>query len=189
MRRLVLLLALCLGSPAMCSIIPQPREMTAGEGAFRLGPDTALLIQTGEPALRRVIPVAVQVMEALTGGRVALGEADEPRDGAVFLGRLASEENAEDYTLEVTPARIVLLAGGPTGLIHLTWAQAEKLPFWVRSTSISWGRAKATTLDPPARCSGAAVSRPAASFILCPSTRPWKMLTFPRKLATKGLAG
>ena len=118
MRRLVLVVTLCLGSPAMCSIIPQPREMTPGTGGFTLAAHTPLLVESGEPVLRRAMPVAVEMMAAITGDRATLGEADAPRDGAVFLGRLAGQENAEEYTLEVTTTRVVLRAGGPTGLIH-----------------------------------------------------------------------
>ncbi len=118
MRRLVLVVILCLGSPAMCAIIPQPREMTSGAGAFTLTAQTPLLVETGEPVLRRAMPVAVEMLEAVAGSRLPLGEADAPRDGAIFLGRLAGLENAEEYRLEVTSQRVVLRAGGPTGLIH-----------------------------------------------------------------------
>ncbi len=118
MRRLVLVVTFCLGSPAMCAIIPQPREMTTGAGAFTLTAQTPLLVETSEPVLRRAMPVAVEMLAAITGAHASLGEADTPRDGAVFLGRLAGQENAEEYTLEVTTKRVVLRAGGPTGLIH-----------------------------------------------------------------------
>jgi len=92
--------------------------MIGGSGAFVLTATTPLFSQADEPVLRRAMPVAVEMLATITGGRAPLGEADAPRDGAVFLGRLAGETNAEAYTLEVTPARVVLRAGGPAGLIH-----------------------------------------------------------------------
>ena len=87
--------------------------MTLGTGAFRLAADTPLLIQTAEPVLRHAMPVAVEMLAAITGARATLGEADGPRDGAVFLGRLAGQENAEEYTLEVTPGAWCCAQAGP----------------------------------------------------------------------------
>lgn len=118
MRAVVLALTLMLGSPAMCAIIPQPREMTTVSGSFALAPATPLLIQSGEPALRRAMTYAVETLATITGAHPELGEAAAPRDGAIFLGRLPGRENAEEYTLDVTPQRVVLLAGGPSGLVH-----------------------------------------------------------------------
>ncbi len=122
-RRFILALILGLGSvPATMSaqpiaIVPRPREVKEGDGAFALGAATALIVQAGEPGIRRALPNAIDQLYRLRGEDLPVHEEPAPRDGAIFLGRLVGAP-VEDYTVEVTIRRIVLRAGGPTGMVH-----------------------------------------------------------------------
>ena len=125
------LLVLCSIAPAADvkpAIIPQPVEMTARGGEFRVGPDTAVV------AGRNAAVEAAKLIENLApamGFRLKLVESPPDDAGAVVLTidpSLKSQFGDEGYSLRVTPQQIDLRAAGSTGLFYGGQTLRQLLP-------------------------------------------------------------
>ncbi|MFF0515864.1 beta-N-acetylhexosaminidase [Streptomyces sp. NPDC004250] len=94
----------------MTDVIPQPVQVTTGEGGFfALGPDTRVVADEGTGSTERWLRAT---LGAATGLPLAPGTGD---DGVVRLS-LDAALPEEGYRLDVAPAGVRLTGGGPAGL-------------------------------------------------------------------------
>jgi len=108
------------------AIVPQPREIVRAAGEFRLRPGASLLFESGATELQAARPYLAATLARFCPG-LTVGDAPSPREGAIFSGRLPGAP-AADYTLDVSPGRVELRAGGAAGLIHGLATLRQLLP-------------------------------------------------------------
>ncbi|HEY6640726.1 family 20 glycosylhydrolase [Povalibacter sp.] len=106
-------------APQPVSIIPMPREMATTSGQFNVTPSTRILVPAGSAAE----PVARYFVELLQRTRsLSLpvdASASADTQGAIEFQLMAGESvGQEDYSLTISPERIVVSAGDSRGLFY-----------------------------------------------------------------------
>jgi hexosaminidase len=101
---------------AAANVIPAPREITTGEGAFALTPDVAVVAAEDAAATARYF---VELLSR-TGGPSLQMSAAPGAGGAIQFELTARESasNVEGYSLSVSPERIVVSASDSRGLFY-----------------------------------------------------------------------
>ena len=118
-----------LASPFVCfgadtssepALVPRPNRIHRADGAFQIGPKTAILADAGSR------PAAVALARALQLPMLA-GRA---RDGAISIAidPSTSPVGAEGYVLRVSPARVTIRASTPAGVYYGTQTLRQLLP-------------------------------------------------------------
>lgn len=126
--RLATTLLLLLLAPAFAraqSLIPQPRHWQAGEGAFVLDSDVALVV----PADTRSREIADFLRRALADDHGLWLTGRDARGARKIELRLDTAVTGEEaYRIEVAPQRIVLSAARPRGLFWAVQSLRQLLP-------------------------------------------------------------
>ncbi|MBN1673932.1 MAG: beta-N-acetylhexosaminidase [Kiritimatiellae bacterium] len=120
-------------------LVPQPQEMTLGNGAFVIGPDVAVLLPaTLEPEELRGPNILVEELETYWGVKIPVVHADEAPAGrrCIVIGRggqtplirgacaeagvevTAQKPGPEGYALHVTPTRIAVVGSDKPGAFY-----------------------------------------------------------------------
>jgi hexosaminidase len=108
------------------AIVPMPVTVEAGDGAFKLAPETRIIV---DAATRNTGQMLALWLRPATGYALKVTRG-EPADGAInltldrSLGRLGSE----GYVLEVTPARVNISAATEAGAFHAAETLRQLLP-------------------------------------------------------------
>src|SRR3972149_4750038 len=112
MRRLLSLCLLLILSAkvtareALISVIPKPVTMRTGEGAFRLTPQTKIVVEAGSAELRDIGRRLAEKLAVAAGHKIATDElrGGEPLGNTVLLTLSSTVENLgeEGYQLQVT---------------------------------------------------------------------------------------
>jgi hexosaminidase len=111
-------------SATQLDVIPAPVRVAPHDGAFVFRPDTSVSIPPGDPQAARVAHYLVDLLHDTTGVQLRIVErssaAASPAGMIVLrLGERASNEpSPEAYALDISPARVVLSAGDPRGLLY-----------------------------------------------------------------------
>jgi hexosaminidase len=122
MRRRIIAAASTLASLAAFAqspaIVPNPASVEAGAGEFVLSAATPLVVPGGDARALRVAANLADLVARSNSLRLTV-QRGAARDGAINLriDRRAAP-GPEAYRLEVSPARISLLASTPAGLAH-----------------------------------------------------------------------
>lgn len=119
-RRAVLFLlslAVSCGGPAIetdgeIAVVPRPRRIEAGEGAFLWKPETPVVVEMEDPAAAYVADALNETAASVFGCPPAAVQAE----GAPAI-RIAGDASlaGEAYRLTVTPTHVELAAGAPAG--------------------------------------------------------------------------
>jgi len=138
MRRLLSLCLLLILSAkvtareALISVIPKPVTMRTGEGAFRLTPQTKIVVEAGSAELRDIGRRLAEKLAVATGHKIATDElrGGEPLGNTVLLTLSSTVENLgeEGYQLQVTPASVVIRAAKPAGVFYGVQTLCQLLP-------------------------------------------------------------
>jgi len=96
-------------------VIPLPRSLDAGDGAFVLQPGLRIgVADDGTAEVRRLGELLAGYLRELTGLDASVGT-----DGPIAVRmRADAPGGAESYRLEITPERIALVASEPRGLYY-----------------------------------------------------------------------
>jgi hexosaminidase len=109
------------GSAAMAKnaptlpLVPWPQEVEASSGVFTLDHTTVVLLPPDADHLRPHVDAVLAPLRRGTGLPLAVLDSAPPRDHAICLG-LSTDLEHEAYTLDITPARVTVQAGGADGL-------------------------------------------------------------------------
>jgi hexosaminidase len=134
---LILALALPLGAAAAePAVVPNPASIVRHAGEFRLAPSTALVVEPGDGAAKRIAEnladlihtsygVRLRVREGPSTLRQAQGsgrtETGSTRTGVILLRHVKDEgAKPESYRIESRRERVVLTAASDAGLVHAT---------------------------------------------------------------------
>ena len=130
---LLFLMALSVEAQVGVNIIPQPQEVTIGEGSFTLNPQTKIYFQSENQAVAR------QLQQYIVGGlkgEIELEEAKKGKNGILFQKN--DDLGKEAYELIVSKKGMSIIASGITGwyyglqslkqLFPITFGQAENNP-------------------------------------------------------------
>ena len=133
-------------TPAPPQIIPAPREMTPARGNFELTSQTKVVFAR-DPDSERVARYFVDLVQRTGGATLPVESRVNATSKDVISFELArgSSIAAEGYTLQVTPERIVVLAGDAQGLFYgavtlwqlFTSALPNAMPVRIQALTIS----------------------------------------------------
>jgi hexosaminidase len=101
----------------MISIVPAPREVAYGTGSFDVSASTRIVAT--RPEGRQVARYFADLLQRTRSVALAIAPTGDA-EGAINFELLAGEDagDAEDYSLTISPGRIVVSARGPRGLFH-----------------------------------------------------------------------
>ncbi|MEZ4388093.1 MAG: family 20 glycosylhydrolase [Candidatus Krumholzibacteriia bacterium] len=121
MPRWLVFMILVFGSAAMAQtpplppLVPWPQEVAPTPGVFTVDASTAVLLLPATAGLQDRVDAVLAGLRRGTGLPLAVLESAAPHDHAVNLD-LDRALDAEAYTLQITPSRVTITAGGPDAL-------------------------------------------------------------------------
>ncbi|MDX6355355.1 MAG: hexosaminidase [Streptomyces sp.] len=135
-------------------VIPVPASVQPGDGAYAIGPDTQIELDSGSDAARDVADYAAALLRPATGyalpvvaSRTARGVAEggaTDGDAAGILLALGDPDQGlgeEGYQLRTTGQSVRISAGTPAGLFHGVQTLRQLLPAAIDSGSAVAGTA------------------------------------------------
>lgn len=141
------------------SIIPRPVEIIKGNGTFRITRHTRILINSDDPAVRKVATNFAARLRLLTGFPVKVGPYEGHKEVSSIIFNfdpsLAGELGMEGYLLKTGPRLAEITAAWPSGLFYGTQTFFQLLPAEVFSAGkpageVEWEVAGVTVRDKPA---------------------------------------
>lgn len=107
------------GAAPLPRIVPAPREMTLAQGSFALTPQTRIVFARDLDS-EKVARYFADLVKRTGGTALPVGSRVDATSKDVISFELARGSSAatEGYTLQVTPERIVVLAGDARGLFY-----------------------------------------------------------------------
>jgi len=135
-------------------VVPVPASVRPGGGAYPIGPDTRIELDSGSDAARDVADYAAALLRPATGyalpvvaTRTARGVAEggaaagDPAGIVLALGDPDQGLGEEGYRLRTTAAAVLISAGTPAGLFHGVQTLRQLLPAAIESRSAVSGTA------------------------------------------------
>ncbi len=121
---------------ARVSVIPRPSQVSSGEGTFHLTPQTKILVQPGEPAIRSIAQGLAERLASATGHAIAVEESRPTKtaENAVLLTTVDGNQELneklgkEGYELTVAPGSVVIRATKPAGVFYGVQTLYQLLP-------------------------------------------------------------
>jgi len=112
------------------SIIPQPVNVTTGEGYFQLTPETPIVISDDTPALRHVAGYLTDKLYTATWIYADISTQQAPSDTSIVLtiDAEAAPDHNEGYALSVTPDQVTISAKTSHGLFYGVQSLLQLLP-------------------------------------------------------------
>lgn len=146
----ILLVSCSSGQATMPALIPQPVEVKASAGHFRLVPD-ASISWSGSPDAALAAGQLALVLRPATGFELAFAEGD---DGDILLKIDASREwKPEEYQLEVEKKQVTITSGTAEGLCRGLQTLRQLFPPQIFSPApaegVKWTAACVTITDYP----------------------------------------
>jgi hexosaminidase len=112
-------------------IIPAPRQLTERDGQFVFDRRTAVLVTTPDAAFGEVARNFAAQLSLVSGWNVEVKQAADATAGAARKSVVFAKEAGmalEEYTLNITPERILLCASHPNGLYYAVQSLYQLLP-------------------------------------------------------------
>jgi hexosaminidase len=114
------------------SIIPEPRRLRRLTGEFLLTPRTRILTEPENEALSDIGARLADKLNRTTGFKIVSDTSSQTQtpDGSIFLTTRTDEvfESPEEYTLEVLPRGVTILASTAHGISHAVQTLRQLLP-------------------------------------------------------------
>ena len=133
MRRIATLAAAAFLATAAAAdgppVIPAPAKATRAAGAFALSAATPIVVETRDGRAGDTAAWLASLIERSTGLRLAVSPGPA-RDHAINLRleRADAASGREAYRVDVTPARVTLVASTPEGLVHAATTLWQLVP-------------------------------------------------------------
>jgi hexosaminidase len=103
---------------ASVNVIPEPREVTRTEGAFTVTAGTKI-VANDDAQSARIVQYFTDLLQRTRGLQLSSADAQSSDDVIEFrLEAGGSAPEAEDYSLVVSPRRVVVSSGSSRGLFH-----------------------------------------------------------------------
>ena len=122
MRRIATLLAIALplaaAAAAPPALVPNPASLVRHAGEFRVTSATALVVEPGDGAARRIASNLADLVQRTHGVRLEVRDAPVARNAIRFKRVRDANAKAESYRLESTPAGVTITAASDAGLVH-----------------------------------------------------------------------
>jgi len=118
-------------APAFPALVPRPLAVAPGRGAFALTRTARIVVDSDDPAARRVARLLAGLLRPATGFRLpvtAMRGAPAPDDVLLSLRPGDRALGDEGYRLTVDPALVTLVARSPAGLLHGAQTLRQLLP-------------------------------------------------------------
>jgi len=137
------------------NIIPQPQNLTLGEGSFRLSKNTVVLVK--DDGVRQVAGFVAEKLRRSTGFPfrvIDLNKETSSEANCILLQLDASiDVNDEGYTLLVNPDQVIVTAKTPQGVFYGLQTFLQLLPAEVESavavSNVAWLAPGVTIKDEP----------------------------------------
>ncbi len=139
------------------SIVPKPKSMVPGAGAFTLTAETEILTERGSKDAAEVGGYLRETLRPATGFTLKLSKSRKatPVKGAIFLTSRDADPSLGDegYELSVTKDGVLVRAPHPAGLFYGVQTLRQLLPPEIhsaqKSSTVSWSLPCVTVRDRP----------------------------------------